>query len=84
MVYYLIICRSLTYAQKTVAALERAGITAYIMRTPKQISDIGCSHAAKISERRLSEALIVLNRVALSPNRVYIMSADGSYKEVKL
>ena len=26
MVYYLIICRSLTYAQRTAAALERAGI----------------------------------------------------------
>ena len=84
MVYYLIICRSLTYAQKTAAALERAGITAYIMRTPKQISDTGCSHAVKISERRLSDALTVLNRVEFSPTRIYIMSADGSYKEVKL
>ena len=84
MVYYLIICRSLTYAQKTVAALERAGITAYVMRTPKQIADTGCSHAVKISERRLSDALTVLNRVELSPTRIYIMSADGSYKEVKL
>lgn len=84
MVYYLIICRSLTYAQKTAAALERAGITAHIMRSPRTISDTGCSHAVKISERRLSEALAVLNRVELAPNRVYIMSADGSYKEVQL
>ena len=28
MVYYLIVCRSLTYAQRTASALERAGITA--------------------------------------------------------
>ena len=26
MLYYLIVCRSLTYAQRTAAALERAGI----------------------------------------------------------
>ena len=31
MVYYLIICRSLTYAQRTAAALERAGIGADIL-----------------------------------------------------
>ena len=84
MVYYLIICRSLTYAQRTAAALERAGITAYIMRSPRSVSDTGCSHAVKISERRLTDSLAVLNRVGLSPERVYIMSADGSYKEVSL
>ena len=82
MVYYLIICRSLTYAQKTAAALERAGITAHIMRAPKTVSESGCSHAVKVSERHLANALQTLKRVELSPERVYIMSADGSYKEV--
>ena len=84
MVYYLIICRSLTYAQRTQAALERSGITAHIMRSPRPISTTGCSHAVKVSERRLAQALTVLNRVGLSPERAYIMSADGSYKEVSL
>lgn len=84
MVYYLIICRSLTYAQKTEAALERAGITAHIMRSPRTIAGTGCSHAVKISERRLADALTVLRRVDMTPERVYIISADGSYKEVSL
>ena len=84
MVYYLMICRSLTAAQKTAAVLERAGVTAHIMRAPKLISENGCSYAVKVSERRLTEALQILNRVGLSPERVYIMSADGSYKEVNL
>ena len=84
MVYYLIICRSLTYAQRTAAVLERAGITAHIMRTPSSISHGGCSHSVKVSERRLSSALTVLGRVGLSPRSVYILSADGSYKEVGL
>ncbi len=84
MVYYLIICRSLTYAQRTAYALERAGITAHIMRTPRTISGGGCSHGVKVSERRLRDALAVLKRVELSPNRVYLLDADGSYKEVEL
>lgn len=84
MVYYLIICRSLTYAQKTAAALERAGITAHIMRSPRSVAGTGCSHAVKVSERRLTDALTVLNRVEMSPSRVYIVEADGSYKEVNL
>lgn len=84
MVYYLIICRSLTYAQRTAATLERAGISAHIMRAPRVISESGCSHAVKVSERRLTDALTVLKREELMPKRVYIMSADGSYKEVSL
>ena len=51
MVYYLIVCRSLTYAQRTASALERAGITAHILRSPKMISGEGCSHSVKVSER---------------------------------
>ena len=47
MLYYLIICRSLTYAQRTAAALGRAGITAHIFRTPRQIAGEGCSHCVK-------------------------------------
>ncbi len=84
MVYYLIICRSLTYAQRTASALERVGITAHIMRSPRTISENGCSHAVKISERNLADSLAVLKRVGLSPNRVYMIAADGSYKEVGL
>lgn len=84
MVYYLIVCRSLTYAQRTAAVLERAGITARILRSPKSIAGEGCSHAVKVSERRLAEALVLLNRVELKPKRVYITEADGSYREVGL
>ncbi len=84
MVYYLIICRSLTYAQRTAQALERAGISAHILRSPKSISGEGCGHAVKVSERNLSEALQILNRVGLQPKQVFIQSSDGSYKEVRL
>ena len=84
MVYYLILCRSLTYAQRTAQALERAGITAHILRSPRSVSGEGCSHAVKVSERNLADALTILGRVGLTPKRVFIQSADGSYKEVRL
>lgn len=82
MVYYLIVCRSLTYAQRTAAVLERAGITARILRSPKSITGEGCSHAVKVSERHLADALVLLRRADLPPRRVYLTNADGSYLEV--
>lgn len=84
MVYYLIVCRSLTYAQRTALALERAGISAHVLRSPKIISGAGCSHSVKIAQRSLSSALVVLNKVGLTPDQVYITSGDGSYREVSL
>ena len=84
MLYYLIVCRSLTYAQRTAAALERAGITAHILRSPKSIAGEGCSHSVKISQRHLADALRVLHRAMLEPKRVFITTGDGSYREVEL
>ena len=55
-----------------------------ILRSPKMISGEGCSHSVKVSERNLAPALLILGRVGLTPKRIYIMSSDGSYKEVLL
>ena len=81
---YLIMCRSLTYAQRTAAALERAGISARILRSPKSIAGEGCSHCVKISQRSLPDALRVLQRASLEPKRIFITAGDGSYQEVEL
>lgn len=82
MVYYLIVCRSLTYAQRTAAALGRAGISAYIIRSPKGVAKEGCSHSVKIAQRNLSAAVNMLRRAGLDTSRIYIHSGNGSYQEV--
>ena len=84
MVYYLIVCRSLTYAQRTAATLERVGIGAHILRSPKLIAGEGCGYSVKVSERNLAQALTTLARAGLSPKRVFIIAGDGSYREVRL
>ena len=84
MLYYLIVCRSLTYAQRTAAALERAGVTARVVRSPKSIAGEGCSHSVRIRQRALPDALRVLQRAGLSPKRIYITAGNGSYEEVAL
>ncbi|HIW93262.1 MAG TPA: DUF3343 domain-containing protein [Candidatus Flavonifractor merdipullorum] len=84
MVYYLILCRSLTYAQRTAAVLERAGITAHLLRSPKRVVGEGCGYSVKVSERNLAAALLALRRAGLSPKQVFLTAGDGSYREVHL
>ena len=55
-----------------------------VLRSPKSISGEGCSHSVKISQRNLPDSLRILQRVGLSPKRIYITAGDGSYQEVAL
>jgi voltage-gated potassium channel Kch len=82
MLYYLIICRSLTYAQRTARALEKAGISGYVVRAPKSVAGEGCSHGVKVAETRLAQALQVLGKEGLTPKRVYMQDGSGVYQEV--
>ena len=84
MPYYLILCRSLTYAQRTAAALEHAGITARVLRSPKSISEEGCSHSVRVSERDLSDALTVLHETGLKPKHIFVYREESGYREVPL
>ena len=83
MLYYLIICRSLTYAQRTAKVLERAGINSHVMRTPKSISKEGCNYCVRIKEQRLTDALKLLQRENMGPKQIYLQNPDGSYHEVE-
>jgi len=84
MVQYLIMCRSLTYAQKAARALERAGVTASILRAPKEISKEGCAYCVKVSARKLEVALDVLKAAGARIGRVFRKEENGEMHEVTL
>ncbi|MDR0813356.1 MAG: DUF3343 domain-containing protein [Oscillospiraceae bacterium] len=81
MKYYYIVCRSVTYAQKTVKTLETSGISAVMYRTPKAMALEGCSYCVKITEARLTEAIKLLSSKSLQPLRVFARFDDGSFYE---
>lgn len=81
---YLFMCRSLTYAQRTAKALERAGIAASVIRAPKAVSAKGCAYCAAVSERNGARALDILEKAGLKPERVYRKGQDGSVREASL
>ena len=59
MLRYLILCRSLTYAQKAAAVLERRGIDAPIIKAPLRLRERGCGYALSVT-RRFPEAVSLL------------------------
>ena len=84
MVDDLIVCRSLTYAQRGVRLLERAGISAYLVRAPRLIAQAGCAYCIKVSQRWLERAVELMREAKLVPRGTYQPLEDGSYEEVSV
>lgn len=82
MTHYFLSCRSLTYAQRTQRALEHAGITAQLIRSPVSISEEGCGYLVKTAAQRLPQALEALRAASLAPLHVYSLDTDGTYREI--
>lgn len=84
MLNYLLICRSITYAQKTAKVLESVGISAVIVRLPKNISVDGCGYCVRIPGRRITDALVAVKNAGLPPVRIFAQNENGLYGEVDL
>ncbi len=84
MVYYLLICRSLTFAQRAARTLERAGITVIVTKVPQSISSDGCGYCVKVSAKNITNALVVLRNAELYPVKIYVLFADGGLNEVRI
>ena len=83
MLYYLIVCRSLTYAQRTASSLEQKSIGTQILRLPKSIAAEGCGYGVRVSQENLIDALSELRNAGLTPKRVYVILDEGEYREVE-
>lgn len=81
---FLLMCRSLTYAQRSVKILGKAGIAASVIRAPKSISTRGCGYCAVVPARHAVRAMKILTDSGMRPEKVYRRDADGSIGEAAL
>lgn len=79
--YYLILARSVTYAQRMQFALVRAGLRCQIFRAPRELTDLGCAYAVRLAAADLADALTVLHREALDPVQIFL-NQRGVFREV--
>ncbi len=83
MEHYLIIARSVTFAQRMQKTLARAGIRSLIFRAPRELTELGCAYAVQITAADLPTALRALHREALDPVQIFLHQR-GLYREVGL
>lgn len=79
--YYLIMCRSLTHAQRAAALLEHSGITANVIKAPQGLSTSGCGYAVSVY-RRFEEAKSILRKNKLINGKMFQRLDNGEFQEV--
>ncbi|HNX99310.1 MAG TPA: DUF3343 domain-containing protein [Oscillospiraceae bacterium] len=84
MLHYLIMTRSLTYAQRAARLLERAGITAAVIKAPQSVSVNGCAYCVSVSYKHGPRAVKLLDEADLRSGRIFLQEADGTLREAKL
>ena len=78
---YLIMCKSLTNAQRASLLLERRGLSAAVVKAPQSLRANGCGYALSLS-RRAREALEILKGNRLPIGKIYQREGNGEYREV--
>ncbi|MBR1565188.1 MAG: DUF3343 domain-containing protein [Oscillospiraceae bacterium] len=80
---YLILCKSLTSAQRAALLLERRGIGAAVVKAPQHLRQNGCGYAVSLY-RRLGEAVSLMKDANLLTGKVYVRGDDGGYREASV
>ena len=83
MTQYLIICPSLTYAQRSQKLLERNGIFSNLIKAPHGLSTMGCGYALSLY-KGLGEAVGVLKKNNMLKGKLFLRNEKQEYEEVKL
>ncbi len=76
--------RSITYAQKGQAALQRAGIRCQLRRTPRVLEEKGCGYCLTISQWDSMKAVEALREGNVLFQRCYLRGPEGNWEEQML
>lgn len=81
---YYITFRSLTTAQRAMRALDQAGVSCRMTRTPNNLVPDGCGYSVKVIESLLNAAIIILNKSRIQHSKVFFVTAAGESREVRI
>lgn len=82
MTQYLIMCTSLTSAQRAHRQLESVGIASSVVKAPQGLNLNGCGYAVSLY-RRFDEARYQLQKKNLINGKIFRRTESGEYVEVR-
>lgn len=83
MIQYLIMCPSLTAAQRSQKLLEHSGISTALVKAPQGLNTLGCGYALSLY-KNFSEAVSMLSRNGMLRGKLFQREQNGDYTEVRV
>ncbi len=83
MKHYLIMCRSVTAAQRAARLLERSLIHAAVTKAPSHLTRSGCAYAVRL-HGKLEQAVRLLRKNDIIFGKIYVSEDGKEYREVSL
>ena len=81
---YYITFRSVTFAQRGEQLLQKSGIRAALLRTPKWMESKGCGYCLRLWMADPAEPVDLLRRQGIAFGKVYRQAADGQLEEIEV
>ena len=82
MTQYLIMCPSLTAAQRSQKLLERSGISAALVKAPQGLNTLGCGYSLSLY-KGFNEAVSILRKSNMLKGKLFSREQNGDYVEVR-
>ena len=79
---FILLCRSMSAAQRAARALQNAGIFASVTKAPQNANPGGCTYGVKIGERNLQSAQRILRENRIEVGKVFSYAPNGEISEV--
>ncbi len=77
--HIVLMCRSLTSAQKAARIIQNHGIFAVVAKAPQSLNPGGCTYGVKIAERNRAAALEILALADIEVLQVAEVPAAGEH-----
>lgn len=81
---YMILLRSVTYAQRASRVLAKHGINGHVVRPNVEMLSNGCGFAVKVSETYLAEAIDILRKNSFEISTVLVIEPNGDFREMRV
>ena len=81
--HYILLCRSMTSAQRAARLLQDAGVFASVTKAPQSANPGGCTYGVKVGARNLAAAQRILRDGRVAVSRIFTYAPDGTVGEVE-
>ena len=79
---YVVMCRSLSYAQRGQRLLAANNVLCSVIKAPQRVSSEGCSYGLRVKALDIDKSVLILKSSGIKVGKIFRIDKNGSFIEV--